>query len=283
MMNCQRARELMDAYLDQELDLMTSSKVEHHLAECAGCSEVYAKYRQVRNGVSAQLKSFAAPPQLEAKIRAGLNLHQEQRSEEKAAANWRNWAVIAACLAGILVLSLLAVRTLRRPSASALLAQEVVSSHIRSLLANHLSDVVSTDQHTVKPWFSGKLDFAPLVKDLSADEFPLVGGRLDYLDNRPVAALIYKHRQHTINLFTWPSTGSDSGLRSYSLRGYHVLRWTRAKMTYWAVSDMSAADLDRFARDFMRGAKTGPCILTTCCALAVFRGVLQAASLHSRA
>ncbi|HLH04838.1 MAG TPA: anti-sigma factor [Bryobacteraceae bacterium] len=251
-MNCQQARELMDAYLDQELDLMTSSQVGRHVAECEGCGEVYAKYRRVRDGVSEQMPYFAAPPKLEEKIRAELDLRKEERRAAKTVANWGRWAAIAACVAGVLLFTFVSVRALRRPSGSELLAQEVVSSHIRSLLANHLSDVVSSDQHTVKPWFSGKLDFAPVVKDLSADGFPLIGGRLDYLNDRPVAALIYKHRQHTINLFTWPSAGGDSGPQSYSVRGYHVLQWTRAQMTYWAVSDMSAADLNNFARDFMR-------------------------------
>jgi anti-sigma factor RsiW len=117
------------------------------------------------------------------------------------------------------------------------------------LEANHLSDVTSSDQHTVKPWFSGKLDYAPVVKDLVSKGFPLAGGRLDYLDNRPVAALVYKRRQHTINLFLWPSPAQDSGLRTLTLRGYNVVQWTHSHMVYWAVSDVNAGDLDQFVRD----------------------------------
>jgi anti-sigma factor RsiW len=129
------------------------------------------------------------------------------------------------------------------------LAEQVVSSHIRSLMANHLSDVLSSDQHTVKPWFSGRLDFAPVVKNLSGVGFPLMGGRLDYLDNRAVAALVYKHRQHTINLFLWPSSTSDVSPRVSSSKGFNIVHWTQARMTYWAVSDLNAAELTEFARD----------------------------------
>jgi anti-sigma factor RsiW len=132
---------------------------------------------------------------------------------------------------------------------SQMLAEQVVSSHIRSLMANHLSDVVSTDQHTVKPWFSGKLDFAPVVKDLAPKGFPLVGGRLDYINNHSAAALVYKRRQHTINLFLWPSSESDSSPRSITIKGFNVVEWTHSHMAYWAVSDLNADELTEFAHD----------------------------------
>ncbi len=250
-MSCQQLGELLDAYIDEELDLVTSSQFERHLIECAACRAKRDSYQQMHDSVKARLQYFKAPEGFEQRLRVQLFGPGEDKGKtgkREWFLGWRSWAMAASAVA-VLLLTATLIQLARRPSASEMLAQQVVSSHIRSLLANHLSDVISTDQHTVKPWFSGKLDFAPVVKDLSSKGFPLVGGRLDYLDDRPVAALIYKRGQHTINLFMWPSPASDARPRSLSIRGYNVLHWTHSHLTYWAVSDVNAGDLGVFVQD----------------------------------
>jgi anti-sigma factor RsiW len=250
-MSCQEVGEFLDAYVDKELDVVTTSQFDRHLAECAVCRARFDQYQQMHDSVRAHIEYFRAPAEFEQKLRASLyppSQSADRTTRREWFPRWRTWAVAAGALT-VLLFAALFLQMLRRPSTSEMLAEQVVSSHIRSLLANHLSDVISTDQHTVKPWFSGKLDFAPVVKDLSSKGFPLAGGRLDYLDNRPVAALVYKRRQHIINLFLWPSSGSDSGTRTLTIRGYNVVYWTHSHMAYWAVSDVNAGDLGEFARD----------------------------------
>jgi anti-sigma factor RsiW len=141
----------------------------------------------------------------------------------------------------------------RGPSGDEVVKQEVVSAHVRSLMAEHLTDVASSDRHTVKPWFNGKLDFSPEVKDLATDGYPLVGGRLDYVGGRGVVALVYRRGNHPINVFIWPEPDVPDGAdEESSLRGYNVIRWRRSGMRYWAVSDLNLAELRELTRDLQR-------------------------------
>jgi anti-sigma factor RsiW len=132
------------------------------------------------------------------------------------------------------------------PRDEELLLKEVVSGHVRSMMVTHLTDVATSDRHVVKPWYSGKLDFAPTIVDQAEAGFALVGGRLDYLADRPVAALVYRHDQHIINLYTWPSSGKKQKQRFYSQQGFSIFHWANAGMEYWAISDLNATDLQRF-------------------------------------
>jgi anti-sigma factor RsiW len=160
---------------------------------------------------------------------------------------------LAVCLA----LLLLVTRT--GPSPEQQLAQEVVSSHVRSLMASHVTDVASSDQHTVKPWFNGRLDFSPPVKNLAAQEFPLIGGRLDYLGGRSVAALVFQRHKHIINLIVWPAKMTDSKATPVGpSQGYNLIHWSEAGMAFWAVSDLNEKELMEFVQDFAAGKTVTP-------------------------
>jgi anti-sigma factor RsiW len=158
------------------------------------------------------------------------------------------WRLLAIAASGVLAVSLgWNITHLHSDAAeSDMIAQNILSSHVRSLIGTHLLDVVSTDQHTVKPWFNGKLDFSPVVKDLTPQGFPLIGGRVDYVAGRTVAALVFQRRKHVINLFTWPTSGPAIAADRLSRNGYNALEWSSGSMTYWAVSDVGMGDLQQF-------------------------------------
>jgi anti-sigma factor RsiW len=253
-MTCEETRLLLEACVDGELDTMRTLRVEEHMDTCAACRSRYDGQKALHETIQSQAQYFEAPKHLQARVQNALRDAERSRRGTPATSARRGWryAAIAAGIAFLAISTVALVMLLKSPSTSELLAQQVVASHIRSLMANHLMDVASSDQHTVKPWFNGKLDFAPVVKDLAAEGFPLTGGRLDYLAGRPIAALLYKRHQHTINLFQWPSAASDSNTKAFTIKGYHAIRWTHAGMAYWAVSDLNPAELADFMRDLRR-------------------------------
>ena len=250
-MNCQEAHSLIHPYLDGELDLVRSLEIEAHLNDCQACAQAYKELRSLHSAVSDNALRFEPPAALRNRVRLAL---RDESPDESGATNrsarlsWR-WLIPAMSGAVVLIVALSLIVLLSRPSTSDLIAQEIVSSHVRSLMEKHLTDVPSSDQHTVKPWFDGRLDFSPPVKDLASAGFSLVGGRLDYIGNRPVAALVYQHRQHYINVFVWPATGaSDASGRALVRQGYNLITWTNSGMNYWATSDLNLADLQQFVQ-----------------------------------
>ena len=252
-MSCQEAQDLLDGYLDGELDLVRSLELEQHLQACGSCSQAYRNHQTLRSAIRTGSLYFTPPVHLQTRVRSAL------RGASRAAGrphiwSWR-WLSIAASLAFVALMLWRLVPALPGFSTDDLLTQELIAGHVRSLMVSHLTDVPSSDQHTVKPWFEGKLDFSPLVADTTEQGFPLIGGRLDYIGNRPVAALVYRYQQHVINLFIWPSTQQgDVGESTLTRQGFQLIHWAKAGMSYWAVSDLNARQLHEFARAVRRQA-----------------------------
>jgi len=248
-MECTDSTSRLDAYLDQELDAPGIAAIDRHLASCAACKEIFGAQSALQSGIRRHATYYTAPERLKERIRAGIG------SPARPSFGWQ-WPKFpqlqfGAALAAAAVVSWIAAVEYTAPREDDLIMEQVVSGHARAVVTSHVADVASTDQHTVKPWLSGKLDFSPPVTDLADAGFPLAGGRLDYLDNRPVAALVYRYRQHVINLFVWPDEKSGRvPTQALSKHGYNVLRWSDAGMTFWAISDVNAADLKTFAETY---------------------------------
>ena len=244
-MRCAEAQPLIDCYLDGELDLVRNVEIEQHLETCRECGPIRQSALELRSAVR-NVTYFRAPEALAQRVRAiaAMPEKREQRASIKFAPAW-SWIAVAAAIV-LIAFAAFEIGGRLAPSHEQLVAREVVAAHVRSLMANHLTDVASTDQHTVKPWFNGKLDFAPPVVNFASDGFPLIGGRLDYLNGRAVAALVYQRRLHSINVFIWPVQGANNEPSRTTQGGYNVFEWDQNGMTFWAVSDLSSDELQTF-------------------------------------
>jgi anti-sigma factor RsiW len=240
-MNCDRVRPLIDAYTTDELDLSAALEVSEHLEQCAVCATELKTIQDLRGVIRRPSLRYDAPPELRARLAVARQQNVGRHSRFRRLA-------IAAAIAALLLLPWLGIYWNALRANTSRLADDVTSSHIRSLMSDHLLDVPSTDQHTVKPWFNGKLDFSPTVVDLASDGFPLIGGRLDYIGGRSVAAVVYKRNKHTINLFLWPTASPDSQPTKSRHNGYNLFIWNRAGMTCCAVSDLNAPELEQFVQ-----------------------------------
>lgn len=243
-MDHQEIQELLPAYMDHELGVSEVLAVERHLGGCADCRREYEEQCAVSAQLKKELAYFNAPAGLAERI--GAALPRDRPDSLRSGYRNINWFNAGAAVATLLMAIWSVDLYLSLPSAQERLTEEVVASHVRSLQVDHLSDVASSDRHTVKPWFNGKLNFSPPVADLAPQGFALVGGRLDYLDGRPVAALVYRHNQHPINLYIWPGPAMDAAPQGQDRSGYHLARWTSGGMNYWAISDLAANELGNF-------------------------------------
>ena len=234
-MTCQQVQHDLDAYLDRELDGETTRAMHDHVSDCPTCRRVVAEREAVIRLVRAA-PYYSAPAHLRARVVA-------PSIRSRFVRRGLTWAAAAVLVVSIGVGTALVRSGVARSDA---IADEAVTSHVRSLMANHLFDVQSTDQHTVKPWFLGKLDFSPPVVNLASIGFPLVGGRLDYLGGRPVAALVYERQKHTINVFVSPDRRDFASASVRSLRGFHLRHWIDEGMSFWAVSDLNEVEFTQF-------------------------------------
>ena len=278
-MNHEQALELLPGYLDEELSLSEALEIQRHLDSCEECAQVLAQHRDVSAQLRAAQLRMDAPPELVKRIEAALPGRSapwarvgerfkrwgssNSRSSSSRWLTWPTWATAGVMVASVAALSVSMSLYLAVPSSEDRLTQEVVDDHIRSLQFNHLSDVISTDKHTVKPWFNGKLDFAPPVIDLVQQGYPLIGGRLDYVDGRTVAVMVYRYKLHPINLYVWPSNGSGIGIDRqlrepaiHERQGYHLAHWSAGGMTYWAITDAGEGELRGFVTNLRAQASS---------------------------
>jgi mycothiol system anti-sigma-R factor len=252
-MTCDEVEVLLHALLDGELDAGHARDVEAHIAGCPRCARQLAAYREMQAVIARTDLRYKAPEGLRQRIQQALPKRAASVPDRRTLLKgFAFGSVLSGALAASLVMVVL------RDDRDQRIVGEVVSAHLRSLQAEHLTDVQSTDQHTVKPWFNGRLDIAPPVVELTAQGFTLIGGRLDYIDTRPVGALVYKRRGHVINLFVVQSSAADRfAPKAEKVQGFNIRRWSSGGLEFWAVSDLNGEELQEFEAKFESASRTG--------------------------
>jgi anti-sigma factor RsiW len=243
-MTCDEAEILLHALIDGELDASHTREIEDHIAGCRRCAAALADYREMSKAVGDAKLRYRAPETLRRRIEASLPQTRAPSRRSLLKGFAMGSAVSAIAATGLVAI------VLRNDDAQRI-ESEVVSAHLRSLQAGHLTDVLSTDQHTVKPWFNGKLDVAPPVVDLTAQGFTLIGGRLDYVDTRPIGAIVYRRRSHVINLFVTQTASTERrAAKIENIQGFNIRHWSDRGLNYWAVSDLASDELNEFGEKF---------------------------------
>ncbi|QRM44329.1 anti-sigma factor [Rhizobium sp. BG4] len=256
---CDQWGPVLHAFIDGELDLVRAAELEAHLAGCPDCRAEMERVRGVRQRIGRDGVRFKMPEEVRAQVLTALSREQaaglQAQRRVETASPWsrffrfvRDWSFVPS-LAALAASAMLFVNA---PAPELGIQDQLLASHVQSMLADHLVDVQTSNQHTVKPWFNGRIDFSPPVNDLAKDGFPLVGGRVDYIGGRVVAALVYRRNGHVINLFVWPQTAGRQTDSEHD--GYNMAKWSANGLVFWAVSDVSAGDLAAFRSSFMRAA-----------------------------
>ena len=252
-MTCDEAEILIHALIDGELDAGHAHEIEAHVAQCPRCAASLAAYRQMSQAIASADLRYKAPQSLRLRVEAALPKATVTAAPSRRAV-LRGFA-LGSGVSAIAATGLFAI--VARDDDQGRINSEIVSAHLRSLQAGHLTDVLSTDQHTVKPWFNGKLDVAPPVIDLTAQGFTLIGGRLDYVDARPIGAVVYKRRAHVINLFVAQTASTQHRApRTETLQGFNIRTWSDRGLNFWAISDIGADELAEFSEKFEAAART---------------------------
>ena len=248
-MNCKDTLNWLDAYIDGETDLSQQLEIEQHVKGCSACSARLSERRALVGMVqSASLRAVPSDA-LEQRLRHVLTAYASDNASVKLPSfSWREWWNGFLSAAVLATATFLAVPNIASLFQDNRFSQEIMNDHVRALMTNHLTDIEHSNQHVVKPWFNGRIDFAPSVSDFSEQGFPLAGGRVDYVDHRAVAVLVYHRALHPIQLFTWPTKStSNTAMKQFTRNGYQLFHWSQRGMTYWVISDLNARELKDFA------------------------------------